>query len=212
MPGPTLGLPYTGRARHLCFGEPGGTQSKLLPTCGQNKGIALAPGPRLSAAACARRASCWPSPGAPSLRAKPVPPHGAPSTPSTGATSLQIPSGEYGRGAGAGRASLNKCTCTRNRGGGAAVGSPMPLVLARMQELVQRAGGAQEGVPQPLSPPSPSAGPAGWPGTDPRRGAAKPAGGIARAGATPALGRAWPPPWARAGCWPGSGTTVPRCW
>lgn len=70
----------------------------------------------------------------------------------------------------------------------------------------------QEGVPQPCSPPSPSAGPAGWPGTDPRRGAAKPAGGIARAGAAPALGRVWPPPWARAGCWLGSGTTVPRRW
>lgn len=45
------------------------------------------PGPRLSTAACTRRASCWLSPGAPSSRARPVPPHGAPSTPSTGATS-----------------------------------------------------------------------------------------------------------------------------
>lgn len=85
LPGPTLGLPNPSRTQLLSFGELGGTQSKLLPTCGRDKGHH--PGPHLSAAACARRASCWPSPGAPSLRAKPVPPHEVPSTPSMGATS-----------------------------------------------------------------------------------------------------------------------------
>lgn len=89
---------------------------------------------------------------------------------------------------------------------------PYPWRLHRGRSWCKEPGGAPEGVPQPLSPPSPSAGPAAWPGTDPRRGVAKPAGGIARAGAAPAPGRVWPPPWARAGCWPGSGTTAPRRW
>ena len=87
---------------------------------------------------------------------------------------------------------------------------PCPWCLHRCK--ITRAGDAPEGVPQPLSPPSPPTGLNGWPGTDPRHVVAKPAGGIARAGAALALGRAWPPPWARAGCWPGSGTTVPRRW